>query len=89
MNGDVLVNGQNAQGMYSGGGSAGSIYVVTRRLDGSGIIQVNKRLNSYIDIVVIFPANLQYYLSVSSNSTYVCFCKKIGPITFISAIKSM
>ncbi len=40
MNGDLLVNGQNAQGRYAGGGSAGSIYIVTQRLDGSGKIQV-------------------------------------------------
>jgi hypothetical protein len=40
MNGDLLVNGQNALGRYAGGGSAGSIYVVTQRLDGSGKLQV-------------------------------------------------
>ena len=40
LNGDLVVNGQNALGRYAGGGSAGSIHVVTKRLDGSGKIQV-------------------------------------------------
>lgn len=40
VNGDLLVNGENAKIAYAGGGSAGSIYIVTQRLDGSGKIQV-------------------------------------------------
>lgn len=40
VNGDLVVNAQNAQGEYAGGGSAGSLFVVTHRLDGSGKIQV-------------------------------------------------
>ena len=40
MNGDLRVNGQNARGINAGGGSGGSVYVMTQRLDGSGKIQV-------------------------------------------------
>ena len=41
VNGDLLVNGENAKIAYAGGGSAGSMYIITQRLDGSGRIQVN------------------------------------------------
>ena len=41
VNGDILVNGESAKTVYAGGGSAGSIYIITQRLDGSGKIQVD------------------------------------------------
>ena len=40
VNGKLRVNGENAPGSYAGGGSGGSLYLVTKRFDGSGLIQV-------------------------------------------------